>query len=46
MYINSLSSYRFKIGLIKFVNSIYLAWNIYMLNKRIAFVIYYNKSRL
>jgi hypothetical protein len=45
MYINSLPSYRSEIGLIKFANSIYLAQNIYVLNRYIAFVTYYNKSR-
>jgi hypothetical protein len=46
IYINSLLNYRSKISLIKFANSIYLAQNIYVLNRRIAFVTYYNKSRL
>jgi hypothetical protein len=46
MYIISLPGYRFKISLIKFANSIYFTWNIYVLNGHIAFVTYYNKSRL
>jgi hypothetical protein len=44
MYINSLSGRKSKISSIKFANNIYLAQNIYILNKRIAFVTCYNKS--
>jgi hypothetical protein len=45
MHIISLPSRGSKIGSIKFANSIYSARNIYVLNGRIAFVTYYDKSR-
>jgi hypothetical protein len=46
IYIISLLNYKFKINLIKFINNIYFTYNIYILNKCITFIIYYNKSSL
>jgi hypothetical protein len=45
MYIISLPGRGSEISSIKFANSIYLARNIYALNRRIVFITYYNKSR-
>jgi hypothetical protein len=45
MYIISLPGRGSEIGSIKFANSIYSARNIYVLNRRMAFVTCYNKSR-
>jgi hypothetical protein len=45
IYISSLLGRGSELGSIKFANSIYSAWNIYVLNGRIIFVTYYNKSR-
>jgi hypothetical protein len=45
MHIISFPGCGSEIGSIKFANSIYSARNIYVLNGRMAFVTYYDKSR-
>jgi hypothetical protein len=44
IHIISLPGYGSKISSIKFANNIYSADNIYVLNRYMAFVTYYNKS--
>jgi hypothetical protein len=45
IYIISFLSRGFKLNSIKFINNIYSTRNIYVFNKRIIFMTYYDKSR-
>jgi hypothetical protein len=41
--INRQPVYKPELGLIKVYNSIYLAWNIYIINRQMCFLIIYDK---